>query len=80
MIREQYNEIMKLISAKYGQVNFQSSGGALLVQRENITIGCINRKNILNWETIIDTKLQIIDCTPKVQSVVDETNVNIINY
>jgi len=79
-IGAKYNEIMELITGKYGEVDFQSSGGALLVQKEGVIIGLVNRKNIDKWENIIDTKLQIIKRTPNVSSIVDESNISSANH
>lgn len=73
IISDKYSKIMELIISKYGNVDFETSGGSLLIKQNSIIIGFINRKNIDKWETIIDTKLSIIINTPKLKSIVDET-------
>lgn len=74
-----YNDIMPKITKKYGEVKFTNSMGSLAVYKDKVIIGHINRKNIDNWEKIIDKRLlDIKNKTP--DGIADETNVDMSKY
>jgi hypothetical protein len=79
-IKPIYNDIMKKIEKRYKGVDFENSMGSLLVKKDGVNIGLINRKNVDKWEEIIDKKLDLISKTPKGKKIADEINVDMRGY